>query len=419
MNWAKIIAAVAVVGIGGAAAYPYLQTYLKKRNRTEYREVALSKGTVIQAVNSTGTVEPEKKVQVGSVVSGPIEDIFVDFNTMVKKGQLMAKIDSRTYEAAVSRDRAACASARADVARVQAEVEQARNDEARAIKLRKAKKDFISDSEMDRTKFQRMSFEAQLAVSKAQVQSAESLLRNSEANLTYTDIRAPESGIVMERKVDKGQSLAANFQTPVLFVVAPDIDKFVDVYASVDEADIGLISRAKKEKRPVTFTVDAWPEETFQGEIIQVRINPTITSSVVTYDVVVRAANPETKLLPGMTANLTFQINVHENVLRVPNTALRFYPQVDQVRPEDRDLLEGGDEDSTADKPETAPDKQKPGNASSSSGRDRRLHHLWVTDGDFLRAVPITTGITDKKYTEIVRGDLTDKDLVVTGVKAP
>jgi HlyD family secretion protein len=415
----KILLWLFLVGAGGGAVFLYAHTYWKVRNGTEYEVIALSKGTVVQTVNSTGTVHPVRRVKVGSMVSGPVEQIFVDYNSVVKKGDLMARIDSRIYKAAMSRDTAACASARAEVERVKAQVSQARNDEERAIRLRQAKKDFLSDAEMDRVRFFRISCEAQLAVAQAQVQSAESLLKNSEANLTYTEIRAPEDGIVVERKVDVGESLAAQFQTPELFVVAPEIEKHVDVFASVDEADIGLIRGAQQEKRPVSFTVDAYPEVIFAGAISQVHINPKITSSVVTYDVVIEAPNPQMQLLPGMTANITFQIAVHDNVLRVPNAALRFFPQAEQVRREDRVLLEGGYDGSPAENRDPPQEKDKRGDLPAAPGAKGRLRHLWVVDGEWLRAVPVVAGITDKTFTEIVGGDVTDKELVVSGVRAP
>ena len=227
-------------------------------------------------------------------------------------------------------------------------MDQARHDEKRAENLRKAKKDFLSEAEMDRVKYLRISLDAQLGVAQAGVAQAESQLRNSKANLTYTEIRAPEDGIVMERKVDVGQSIAVEFQAPVLFVVAPEIKKHVNVYASVDEADMGLIRRAIPGETPgdvhrgrLTRTRPS------AGAISEVRINPAITQSVVTYDVVVEAPNPGMKLLPGMTANLTFQISVHDNVLGRRISPCDSFPRRSRCRREDRDLLEGGDFDVT------------------------------------------------------------------------
>ena len=160
------------------------------------------------------------------------------------------------------------------------------------------------------------------------------------ANLEYTEIRSPEDGIVIERKVDPGQTVAAQLQTPELFTIAPEMDKHVYVYASVDEADIGQIRRAKEQGRVVKFTVNAYPGDLFDGNIFEIRMNSTTTQNVVTYPVIIEAKNPNMKLMPGMTANISFQIETKENVLRLPAAALRFMPQPSQVRPEDRQLVE-------------------------------------------------------------------------------
>lgn len=418
MRWVKIILALLILGVGGAAAFPYLQdlqTYWKARNRPEYREVLISRAQMTQMVNSTGTVQPVRRVQVGSFVSGPIEKLHVNYNSVVKKGDLMAEIDQRIFNAAVSRDKANCASAESEVSRVKSQLQQAINDEKRAENLRKTKKDYLSESEMDRLKFHRLALDAQLAVANAGVAQAKSQLQNSEANLSYTKIKAPVDGIVIDRKVDEGQTIVAQFQTPELFIVAPEIEQHVQVFASVDEADIGLIRKAEREKRPVTFTVDAYPEDTFSGTIFQVRINPTVTQNVVTYIVVVEATNPDMKLLPGMTANLTFQIDIHDKVLRVPNLALRFFPRADQVRPEDRSLIEGNDEDAEA-APRVTTEERLAAAPGTHVKQDRHVRYLWVTDGDFLRAVKVVTGISDKEFTEIVSG-VQEGDRVVTGLR--
>lgn len=419
MKWILILLAACAVVIGGAATYPRWLAYWSSRTPAAYREVTLCRRTITRTVNATGTVQPVRRVQVGSVISGPIEQILVDFNSVVKKGDLMARIDARTYKAAVGRDEAACASARAEVESAQSQLDQARNDERRADSLRKAKRDFLSDAEMDRVRFHRVSTDARLAVAKAGVQQAESALKNSQANLSYTEITAPEDGVVIERRVDVGQAIAAQFQTPELFVVAPELQKHVNVFAAVDEADIGLIRRAEAEKRPVTFSVDAYPEENFSGKISQVRVNPKITQSVVTYEVIVEAANPQMKLLPGMTANITFEIDVHKDALCAPNSALRFLPQKDHARPEDRELLDLDEEDAAGERADTAAGAVRLSGAAAGIGRDQQVRYLWVVAGEFLKAVPVATGITDKKFTEIVRGDVTDKQTVIAGVRIP
>ena len=174
-----------------------------------------------------------------------------------------------------------------------------------------------------------------MRLSQASVKEAQANLASSMANLDFTAIRSPVDGIVIERAVDTGQVVAASFQTPKLFVVAPDLDKQIHVHALVDEADIGLTLEAQRLGQPVSFTVDAYPDDLFEGKIIEVRMNSTATQNVVTYPVVISAPNPERKLLPGMTASISFQVDEHHDVLRIPNAALRYFPHPQHVRPEE------------------------------------------------------------------------------------
>jgi HlyD family secretion protein len=178
-------------------------------------------------------------------------------------------------------------------------------------------------------------------VAEASVAQASASLDNSLLNLEYTEIVSPVDGVVIDRKIDPGQTLAAQFQTPELFIIAPDLRKKMHVHASVDEADIGLIKRAQATKLPVSFTVDAYPDELFTGEIEEIRLSSTTTQNVVTYPVIVAAPNPELKLLPGMTASLSFEVDRRPKVTKVPNAALRYFPETRHVREEDRPLLEG------------------------------------------------------------------------------
>ncbi len=224
-----------------------------------------------------------------------------------------------------------------------------------------------------------------------------------------------------DRKVDSGQTMASQFQTPVMFVVAADLEKRVFVSASVDEADIGMIRDAQLRGQPVLFTVDAYPKDLFQGTINQVRLNFTTTQNVVTYPVIVEAANPEMKLLPGMTASLSFQIDEHKAVLRVPNAALRFYPKPEQVRPEDRKLLEGDDQPPPTldDGTEQPTQVERSAGERAEAGRMRNRRQVWIVDGDFLKAVEVVTGLSDSKYSEVLSGGLEDGQSVVTGLAAP
>jgi HlyD family secretion protein len=342
----------------------------------------------------------------------------VDFNDEVTEGQLLAKVDPRLYEARVASDEAAKATRLAEVDRVEALLAQAENDERRALRLRQENKDYISDAELDQVKYNRVAQEAQLAVAEAAVKQAVANLANSELNLGYTDILSPVSGIVIDRKIDPGQTLAASFQTPELFVIAEEMDKRMFVYASVDEADIGLIREAERRKEKVEFTVDAYPDHLFEGTIYQVRINPTETQNVVTYPVVVEAPNSERKLLPGMTANLSFQIEKREDTLKIPNAALRFYPKKEQVRKEDHKLLDGAEAES-GDEEEADSDERLSAMDRFEANRERNRRHVWVVNGEHLKAIEVTVGLSDNRYTELVEGPLEEKQKLVTGLRTP
>jgi HlyD family secretion protein len=407
-----LIAAAVLVIAGWAASWPAAR-YLEEHNRPKFREVEVVRRTISAVVNSSGEVKPVLSVSIGSFVSGPIVKLHVDFNDRVEKGQLMAEIDPQIYKAAVEGARAALVTRQADVIRVRALLQQAINDETRSIALHKENRDFISRAEIDRFHFNRLQLEAQLKVADAAIQQAEAALNNSEANLEYTKIRSPVDGIVINRKIDPGQTLAAQFQTPELFIVAPEMDKKMHIFASVDEADMGLIRRAQEEQRPVEFTVDAYPDDLFTGQIEQIRFSSTVTQNVVTYPVVVAAPNPDLKLLPGMTAELSFQIEKKEDALCVPNAALRFYPKLEHVRESDRPILEGAEDE--------AREAEEVANLSAEQKQEavtkRNRRHVWVAEGDKLRAVPIVMGISDSRFTEIESGELTEGEQLVTGIK--
>jgi HlyD family secretion protein len=409
-----ILVLIAVVVLGGlAAASPQVQSWWRPDPEKKYRFATVDEGELIEVVNSTGTVQPVQNVQVGAFVSGPIQEVFVDFNSEVVEGEIMATVDQRTYKANVARDEAALANAKANVQRVEALLEQAINNERRGHALHKEKATYISQQELDQLTAERKSLEAQLAVAEATVAQAEASLSQSKTNLDFTIIRAPVSGIVTNRLVDPGQTVASQFQTPTLFYVAPDLREKVYVYAAVDEADIGLIRSAKERDQPVSFTVDAYPD-LFTGKIYQVRLNPTTEQNVVTYTVVVEASNAELKLLPGMTAGLSFQIEKHDHVIKVPNSALRFFPKVDMVRQEDKALVEGREDD----RERSASDAKLSAAEKAAAERNRNRRHVWVLDGKLLKAVEIVTGISDSTYTELVEGSLSPGDRLVIGLKA-
>jgi len=405
-----------VLGGLGAASYRPAVDYWHQRNRPQWRTDEVVRGDLVAVVNATGQVKPVLSVQIGSFVSGPIVDLPVEFNQEVKKDDVLARIDKRIYQAQVDQETAILSLREAEVRRVQAVLQQARNDEQRGEALRQRNADFLSDAERDQLKFNRMSQEAQLTVAEASVAQAQASLKNAQTNLDYTDIKSPVDGIVIDRKIDPGQTLAAQFQTPQLFVVAPQMREKMHVHALIDEADIGLIRDAQKRGLAVEFTVDAYPDDLFQGVIEEIRYSSTTTQNVVTYPVIVAAANPDLKLLPGMTATLSFRVDERKNVLKVPNAALRFFPEAPSVRESDRKLLEGVSEDDKTTDNATS-DQQISANERAEARRRRTHRHVWVEEGEFLKAVPVEMGLSDSRHTEVVSGDLPEGQLLVTGIK--
>jgi HlyD family secretion protein len=391
------LAVFGIVGVAGAAGYSRL--HASRAGGGPFRTQPIRRGDITLTVNSTGTVQPVQSVQVGAFVSGPILKVFVDFNAKVKKDQLLAQIDPRTYKSAVAREEASLAHGQADLARVKALLDQAVRNERRALRLKASNS--IAETDLDQSITDRKSLDAQIKLGEASIQQCAADLETARTNLDFTYIKSPVDGIVIDRKVDPGQTVAAQFQTPVLFIVAPDLEKKVYVYASVDEADIGLTRDAQRRDEPVTFTVDAYPDDSFEGRIAQIRLNPSTVSNVVTYTVVVESANAQLKLLPGMTANLAFRIQRHTGVLVVPNAALRFRPKAEQVRASDRAILDGSDD----------------GAATTDRGRNR--HYVWILDGGQLSAVDVVTGLSDKTSTELVSGNLTEGQQVITGSTTP
>jgi HlyD family secretion protein len=430
-----LILAVVLSLLAGAAVAGYKPAldYWQQRNTPKWRTADVAEGRIISVVNSTGTIKPVLQVAIGSFVSGPIIEPkdadgnlvldrhgqpwkIADFNQEVKKGDLLAKIDPRIYQANYDRDYATLLTRDADVKRVEALLQQAINDEQRAEALRQQDESFISQAEIDKFHFARLSLAAQLELQKASVIQAKAQLDLSEANLNYTSIVAPVDGMIINRKIDPGQTLAAQFQTPELFVLAPDMRKKMHVHASVDEADIGLILEAKQKTLPVSFTVDAYPD-LFSGRIEEIRLSSTTTQNVVTYPVVVAASNPDLKLLPGMTASISFEVDRRENVIKIPNSALRFFPQPQQVRKEDRPLLEGKAQEEPQDPQQS--ELALSAHERAEARRKQTRRHVWVQEGPKLRAIAVQTGLSDSQHTELLAGDLKRGDHLVIGIQAP
>lgn len=404
-----------LTGIGVAIYFP-AAAYWKERNRVRYRLQPVERGDITLFVNATGTVEPVQRVSVGAFVSGPVAELLVDFNDHVVKNQLLARIDPRLYQSMVVRDKALLKTREAEVLRADARLQQAINEEKRSLELRRANPTFVSQTEIDQLQFTRMAQAAELEVTKMAVEQAQANLDNSQANLAYTEIRAPVDGIVIDRKIDAGQTLAAQFQTPELFVVAPQMDATMHIYASVDEADIGLVREAQKKHQSVRFTVDAYPERMFdRGKILEVRFSSTELQNVVTYPVIVETPNEDMQLMPGMTADLSFQIDQHKVVIKIPNAALRFYPpNLKRVHPSDRKILEGADwAASTAESTNEIQNQSALERVEIHASRNQR--HVWVEAGELLRARPVVVGISDSRFTEMLSGDLKAGDLLVVG----
>jgi HlyD family secretion protein len=415
----KILVGLLVLGAGSWFGIPPLLAYWQARNKPSFREAAVNRGEVTSVVNSTGTVQPVLNVQVGSFVSGPVQTVYVDFNARVKKDQILAEVDPLLFKAQRNQAKAALDCAVANLLQADAKLEQSKREWQRAESL--LPKKAIADTDYDLSKSNYETAIANVAVCKATIEQNKATLELAQANLDYTKIRSPVDGIIIDRKIDSGQTVASQFQTPEMFKVAPEMDKRIYVFAAVDEADIGQIRDAQERQQPVMFTVDAYPNDLFHGKVHQVRLNPTTTQNVVTYTVVVESPNTDLKLLPGMTASLSFQIDKHKNVLRVPNAALRYYPKAEHVRPEDRSLLEGGEQPAVED-PDArtrASEPQRSAAEKNEAARKRNRRYVWMVEGDLLKAVEIVTGLSDSKYSEVIGGALKDGQNLATGVAPP
>jgi HlyD family secretion protein len=377
-----LIGAALAVALAGAA-YLYLQ---KENGKPNYRTAKVEKGEVVDAITATGTINAVTTVSVGSQVSGTIQQIFVDFNSRVSKGQVIALIDPRLLEAAVEQARANVDNAKASLEKAQVGVIDTDRTNRRNREL--VKNGFVAQSDVDSSQTAWEQALAQKRSAGAALQQAEGALRVARTNLEYATIRSPVNGIVISRNVDVGQTVAASFQTPTLFSIAEDLTK-MQVDTNVDESDIGRAALGQT----VTFTVDAWPEKTFTGEVAQVRNSPIVTQNVVTYNVVVRVDNKELFLKPGMTANVSIEVRKFGDVLKIPNAALRYRPAVKGAASE------------------SAGKRQGNGKAKEAGGQ---TVYLLGKDG---KPVPvhIRSGVSNGTFTVLEEGNLKEGDLLVTG----
>jgi HlyD family secretion protein len=392
---------------------------LKPDAAPTYRTVKPDRGTIAAKVTATGTLSALVTVDVGSQVSGRIQEIFVDFNSPVRKGQVLAKIDPQLTEAAVNQARANFIEAKSNYSRVQVQAALASKQYQRTKQL--AEQRLIATAELDTALANMESAVAQVEGAKASMQRAEASLNLAEVNLGYTTIVSPIDGVVVSRDVDMGQTVAASLQAPTLFVIAQDLRK-IQVDASVAEADMGKMRAGMKAE----FTVDAYPEETFVGTVRQIRNSAVTVQNVVTYNAIIDVENPELKLKPGMTANVSLIYDERENALRIPNSVLRFRPAAGTVaRPERRggDRPEGerrageGRQQTRGERSATA----NGGRGGQEAGADRRT--VWVLVDGKPRPVRIQTGLSDGNLTEVAKGELTEaSELIVdasTGATKP
>jgi HlyD family secretion protein len=328
-----------------------------------YRTEPVARGDIRQTVTASGTVNAVTNVLVGTQVSGTIKTLYVDFNSRVTRGQLIAEIDPEMFEAQA-------AQARANVAKAAATFSDAERSFGRNREL--FGKNLVPRSELDTA-------ETNFNGAKAQLDQANAALRVAETNLRYTRILSPVDGVVISRNVDVGQTVAASFQTPTLFTIAQDLTK-MQLDTNVAESDIGLVRVGQE----VEFTVDAYPDTMFPGKVRQIRQAPITVQNVVTYDVVIQVGNKDFRLMPGMTANVAVIIQTRSDVIKITNAAMRF-------KMSDKSVVTGG----------------------KGAGENKRGPSLWVLENGKPRRVAITPGISDGNYTEVESGDLKDGQAVI------
>ena len=363
----RVVIISLIIAVLGIVAFITLRN---SGDELRFRTEKVIRGDIEETVTATGTINAVTTVLVGTQVSGTIKNIYADFNSPVKKGQLIAEVDPTVFEALVEQAKANLLVAAANLEKSEAALVDTKRTMERSREL--FSRSFIAQSELDTAETNYDSSKAQINAAKAQVAQAEAALKVAEINLRYTRILSPVDGIVVSRNVDVGQTVAASFQTPTLFSIAQDLTK-MQINTNVDEADIGRI----KTGQDVDFTVDAYPEAPFRGRVSQIRIAPIIVQNVVTYDVVIRVDNPELKLKPGMTANISIIIARKVDILKAPVAALRFRPS-------------------------------ETGKPAVFKGAG-----VWIVENNIPRRIQVTTGINESKYTEIISGEIKEGEDVI------
>ena len=386
------IALVTITGLSAAAMFG------RRDDAPEVTTGVVSRGSILTVVSATGTLEAVDTVLVGTQVSGAIQSLGADFNSIVKKGQVLARLDPSLIQAEIQRAEANLLGAEADAERLNVLVEDAGTKLGRAKEL--AARQLISASDLDAAELALRTSEAQVKAASAQVRQSRAALAQARVNLQKTVIVSPIDGIVISRSVDVGQTVAASLQAPTLYTIAADL-KQMQLKASIDESDLGSI----KDGQAVTFRVDAYPNDVFHGEVLQVRLNPVIESNVVTYAAIVSAPNAELKLKPGMTATITVEVTRRDNVLRVPSAALRFKPTSGMLAALGQAQADGA-------RPSSGAVRGTTGKAATPSAKGT----VWIYETDRLRPVEVTAGATDGSFTEVVDGDVREGTKVATRV---
>lgn len=367
-----------LVGVVGLAVVAVIAgaTLLRKEKKPSYRMARIDRGEIISTVAATGALSALVTVQVGSQVSGMIKELSVDFNSVVRRGQVVARLDPALFEAQVGQARANVATGRANAERIRVAVVEAARALKRAAELRA--KELNSESDLEAAQTALESAEANVRAAEAQVAQAEAAVNSATVNLEHTVITAPVDGIVISRNVDVGQTVAASLQAPTLFTIAGDLTH-MQVHANISEADVGRIQVGQE----ATFTVDAYPGRRFQGRMTQIRNSPSTIQNVVTYDGVIDVSNDDLTLKPGMTATVAIMAARKEGILKLPNAALRFKP----------------------------PTSDAPANGRLPAAE--RGQAVWILVNDKLKKCPVKTGITDGVFSELIGGELKEGSEVV------
>jgi HlyD family secretion protein len=405
----KLLLAMALLWGGGACGFWFLTD--PSHQRTNYRSVRIQRGDLRTTINATGTIEPEEVVDVGAQVAGKIESFGADpqspgkpvgYGSKVERGTELARLDSALFKARVDQARGSVAKAEADIQQAEAKLRQTEREFERSKKLQSRGNGLIAVQDYDIALANHEAARAGLAVSRSALVSAQADLEEAMVNLGYTTIRSPVKGVILDRRINIGQTVVASLNAPSLFLIAKDLSR-MEIWSSVNETDIGSIH----EGQPVRFTVGAFPDESFQGRVSQIRLNASMSQNVVTYTVVVAVDNSRGKLLPYLTARLQFEVESRQGVLLVPNAAFRWRPRVENVVPEARGEFttmlrqRGGPGDSGA--------------AAGAAGEIKTEGVLWVRQGDLVRPVKVRTGLSDGVTTEIRGGVLDEGAEVVVG----